>query len=90
MQVICTCVETSREEQSKTKGRGLDCIFSIFRDSEEQESCKKHRRSIEIDISEMGTRWRNRLGRQVFKPGVGSFPTEDETLATTRKQYPNS
>ena len=36
----------------------------------------------------LGTRWRNRLGRQVLKPGVlGSIPTEDEPLTTTRKHY---
>jgi hypothetical protein len=38
-----------------------------------------------------GTRWRNRLGRQVLKPGVlGSIRTEDEPLTTTCKHYPNS
>ena len=36
----------------------------------------------------MGTRWRNRLGLQVLKPGVlGSIPTEDEPLTITSKHY---
>ena len=38
-----------------------------------------------------GKRCRNRLGRQVLRPGVlASIPTEDEPLTTTRKHYPNS
>ena len=39
----------------------------------------------------MGTRWSNRLGRQVLKNGVlSSINTEDEPLTTTRKHNPSS
>ena len=41
-----------------------------------------------IKSTHLGTRWRNRLGRQVLTPGVlGSISTEDEPLTTTSKHY---